>query len=134
MCGPTGSELEYCELQDVCNGSGGCMDNGEDPIEYTFKCGTTNFLCGNEVDGTLCNDGAKDVVKASDDECAGMIAGMMDPDQDTYSVKCPNNRAISHYVIYDCHGTSGTKYEPGNESTCSGRRNLRADKTSSRFW
>jgi len=91
-------------------------------------------FCGNEVDGTLCNDGAKDVVKASDDECAGMIAGMMDPDQDTYSVKCPNNRAISHYVIYDCHGTSGTKYEPGNESTCSGRRNLRADKTSSRFW
>jgi hypothetical protein len=112
------------------------VDNGIDPIEYTFKCAKTNFLCGNEVDGTLCNDGVDETVKATEAECEAMITGMLDPNTDTYSVKCPNGNAISHYVVYDCHGTDGIKYEkemPDGER-CSRRRNLRSNKTGLKFW
>jgi hypothetical protein len=128
-CGST--SLADCELQDKCDGSGNCMDSGFDPIEYTFKCGTDNFLCGNEVDGSLCNDGAKSTQKATQEQCDGLIAAMLNPAIDTFSVKCPNGNAISHYVVYDCHGTSGTKYEldGGEEIAVSCSRRLGAKKS-----
>lgn len=139
MCGATGSELGYCEIQDTCDGSGGCQDLGDEPTEYTFKCGTTNFLCGDEVDGSLCNDGAKTTLTASKEECDGLIAAMLNPHINTYDTTCPNGKAISHYVIYDCQGVSGVKYElDGGEEiqlTCSGRRNLRSNKSKNlKFW
>ncbi|MBE0452028.1 MAG: hypothetical protein IBX70_14475, partial [Clostridia bacterium] len=95
----------------------------------TFKCGTDNFFCGNEVDGTLCNDGAKEILEISSSECDALIAAVNTDGVDPYKTKCPNGRAISHYVIYDCRGTSGTKYELDKDGkeiavTCS-RRKLR---------
>jgi len=125
MCGITGSALGYCEIQDKCDGYGGCADPGFEPIEYTFKCGTVNYLCGNEVDGSLCNDGAKSVVKATQQECDGLIAKTLDPSVNPFAVKCPNGNSISHYVVYDCHGKAGTKYEPQGPQTCTGKRLLR---------
>lgn len=48
-CGTKGLALEYCVIQDVCDGEGACSDLGYEPAEYSFKCGTANFLCGDEV-------------------------------------------------------------------------------------
>lgn len=126
-CGASGSELEFCEVQDTCDGTGSCIDNGFEPIEYTFKCGTSLYLCGNDVTGGGCNEGNAKIEPISEEECAGLIAAVNDPNVNTFGTKCPNQRAISHYVIFDCYGDAGIKYEVEGESACS-RRRLRANK------
>ena len=98
--------------------------NGIEPLEYTFKCATVNFFCGNEVTGDLCTDGAQSEEKASDEDCKKLIAAVNDPTVDPFSFKCPNNRAISHYVRYDCRGAEPVKCEDNGCSTCK-RRLLR---------
>lgn len=110
-CGTLSSDLEYCENQDTCDALGACVDNGIDEVEFSVKCGTTNFLCGNEITGDICNDGATDYESIDDATCAPLKAALDDPTVNPYGVKCPNGKGISHYVRYDCRGAAPVKCE-----------------------
>jgi von Willebrand factor type D domain len=65
-------------------------------------------LCGNLKEKVCLNSGTDEYVV--DAECQGMIDSITSPGG-PFVFKCPNNREISHYVIYPCEGVGGTKYE-----------------------
>jgi len=114
-CGP--SMLQKCELQDYCSGSGSCADSGIALPEYSFKCGTVNYLCGDNIKGTECTEKAQTTMTATKAQCDGLIANLMLHKQgkvDIYTVTCPNGNSVSHYVSYDCDGLAGVKCEGGS--------------------
>jgi hypothetical protein len=152
FCGKTGAELGACEIQDKCDDKGTCKDLGQEPSEYTFKCGTHNYFCGDDVIDERCQDGATTSGPATAAQCAFLINKVNDPAVNIFGVKCPNGRAVSHYVRYDCKGMHGLKYEFGScsvagyteetcpaqyvvqkELRCDRRRNLRKESMFS-FW
>ena len=52
-------------------------------------------------------------------ECRMLIEAVEDPAVNVYSVACPNNQLVTHYVRYDCNGLAGIKYEPDCTNACS---------------
>jgi hypothetical protein len=90
---------------------------------YTFKCGTTIFMCGDGLtQKNVCqNSGTRDYVPKSLGECSDMIAAVKSGSP--YGAKCPlyngKSLGISHYVEYDgCNLASGTKHDNYVESAC----------------
>jgi hypothetical protein len=75
-------------------------------------------MCGGLSSEQVCdNRGTDSYVSASPEECNGMIQATTR--EDTFSYKCPNNRDISHFVVYGCNGGTGTKHEAGGIEQCS---------------
>lgn len=58
------------------------------------------------------NDGVAATFKATMVECDKLIDGVVNvPAKNPYGLKCPNGKAISHYVKYKCHGVEAVKCE-----------------------
>ena len=81
---------------------------------YSFKCGTDTFMCNGLKQEQVCSnsgtDNSGDYISAAD--CTSMIAATKT--SHPYGSKCPNGQGISHYVIYNCKDTYGSKFEQGS--------------------
>ena len=113
------SATNDCDVEEFCNGSSPeCPEDFVEPDEFSFKCGTVNYLCGNTLEadgGGTCNDGRNVKTETpSDETCAAFLAAL-DQHQgmktNIYNWKCPNGAGVSHYTLYDCHGVVGSKFE-----------------------
>jgi von Willebrand factor type D domain len=80
-------------------------------------------MCGDGLtEQTVCsNSGSKNngqYIPKSMGDCSAMIAAINSGNP--FTAKCPNNRSISHYVVYNgCNSSNGQKYESGKQETCS---------------
>ncbi len=100
----------YCKNVDTCSGTNGvCANSGKEvPLEYTFKCGSVNYLCGNEVTGRDCDPNVA-TAKPSKAECDGMIAAVNNRNVNPHQHQCPNGSTIDTFAQYDCRGKNGKK-------------------------
>ena len=115
------SNSNDCDVAEYCNGSSpDCPADYIQPKEFSFKCGTVNYLCGDDLDangGGTCNDGRNVenvVLDPTGAECQAFLDAYDEHkafNLNIYNWKCPNGNGVSHYTLYDCHGLVGYKYE-----------------------
>lgn len=112
VCRPA---LDPCDVSETCSGvSDQCPDDLRNDDGYSFKCGTTQYLCGLEAsDLTLNNGGAWVIGTANAKPCVigtGVsVVQLPWPHCVTQCLEtlCPNQKRISNYALASCNVTNG---------------------------
>lgn len=110
ICRPA---LDLCDVPEVCSGvSTQCPPDFRDDHGYTFKCGTTQYLCAVET-GDLVKNNGNAWVLGNNTKCtigtARQFVALPWPSCVTKCIVaiCPNNKQISNYALSACNTTTG---------------------------
>jgi hypothetical protein len=106
-CRPAASA---CDVPEYCTGySGECPDDNRHDYAYTFKCSTTQFLCGVKRDELSTNSGGSYFFGNCGIGTARDFVYLPYPDclSDCLKDKCPNNRGLSNWSEAHCDPYSG---------------------------
>jgi hypothetical protein len=101
---------DYCDVAEYCTGdSGECPEDVRYDHAYTFKCSTTQFLCGISRDELSTNSGGSYFSGSCGIGTARDFVDLPYPaclDDDLKS-KCPNNRGLSNWSESHCDPNTG---------------------------
>ncbi len=107
--------LDACDVSETCSGvSDQCPADLRKDDGYSFKCGTTQYLCGLEGSDLTQNNGKAWVIgSGSEKSCTigtgNTIVQLAWPHCVTQCLEtlCPNQKRISNYALTSCNVTNG---------------------------
>jgi len=110
-----------CDVPEYCTGySGECPEDVRHDHGYTFKCSTTQFLCGIKREELSTNSGGSYFIGNCGIGTALEFVDLSYPDclNECLNEKCPNKRGLSNWSEAHCDSYSGNwvcdnKYEMG---------------------
>jgi len=111
VCRPV---ADKCDIAEYCTGiSPYCPPDAGNDYGYTFKCSTTQFLCGVKRSEISQNAGGSYFIGSGTANCGiGTAANFVDLDypaclDQCLNAKCPNNRGLSNWSKAHCDPNTG---------------------------
>jgi len=101
---------DMCDEPEYCIGySGECPEDTRHDYAYTFKCSTTQYLCGVKRDELSTSNGGSYFIGSCGIGTANNFVDLPYPDclSQCLNAKCPNNKGLSNWSEAHCDPYSG---------------------------